>query len=70
MMHLTTLACLFVGKDGGLAVRVIERPVPEEVEIPPIPPGMRHAAQLLGLLSSVRVFKQTAGGALPVYEEV
>jgi hypothetical protein len=70
MASLTTLACLFVGKDGGLAVRLLEPPLPAEVEDPYIPPGARHAARLLGLLSSVRVFKQTAEGRLPVYEEV
>ncbi len=69
-MKVTTLACLFVGKDGGLSVQLIEPPLPAEYQIPPIPPGMQHAVRVLGLMTAVRVFKRTAEGGLPVYEEV
>ena len=30
---------------------------------------MRHAVRLLGLSSSIRVYRQTVNGGLPVYEE-
>ena len=64
----TTLTCLFLS-ERGLAVQLLEPPVPEEYQIPPIPPGMLHAARVLGLANEVRVFKRIADGALPVYEE-
>jgi hypothetical protein len=69
-MKVTTLACLFVGKDGGLAVELLEPPVPEEFRVAAVPPGAEHAARLLGLRHEERVFRRTAEGAVPVYEEV
>jgi hypothetical protein len=69
-MKVTTLACLFVGKDGGLAVELLEPPVPEEFRVAAVPPGAEHATRLLGLRHEERVFRRTAEGAVPVYEEV
>jgi hypothetical protein len=69
-MKLKTRACLFVSRNGGFAVHNIEPPLEEQYQIPPVPPGMRHALKVLGLLSTVRVYKQTADGVLPVYEEI
>jgi hypothetical protein len=68
-MKVTTLACLFVGKSGGLAVELLEPPVPAEFRVAAVPPGAEHAARLLGLPHE-RVFRRTADGAVPVYEEV
>jgi hypothetical protein len=65
-----TLACLFFSKSGDLAVRLIEPPVPEEYKTPEVPPGMLHAVRVLGLSHQVRVFKRTAEGKIPVYQEV
>lgn len=68
-MKATTVTCLFVSKDGRLAVHLMESPVPAQHEIPAAPPGMMHACRVLGI-SGVRLFKRTVEGALPVYEEV
>ena len=68
-MKVTTLACLFVGKNGGLAVELLEPPVPAEFRVAAVPPGAEHAARQLGLPHE-RVFRRTADGAVPVYEEV
>jgi hypothetical protein len=68
-MQLSSLACLFVSKDGGFAVRLIEPPLEASYEVPVVPPGMRHAIRLLGLQSTIRTFRRTVDGALPVYEE-
>lgn len=65
-----TLACLFFNKQGDLAVRLIEPPVPEEYQTPEVPPGMLHAVRVLGLSERIRVFKRTAADGIPVYEEV
>ena len=65
-----TLACLFFSKSGDLAVRLIEPPVPEELQTPEVPPGMLHAVRLLGLSDRIRVFKRIAEGAVPVYQEI
>ena len=69
MEKVTTLTCLFLSKHGHLSVKLIEPPVPEQFQTPEIPPGLLHAARVLGLSDTVRVFKRTADGALPVYEE-
>ena len=69
-MKLTTLACLFVGRNAGLAVQLLEPPLPDQLQIPPVPPGMMHAIRVLGLSHTVRVFKLTAQDRIPVYEEV
>jgi hypothetical protein len=49
---------------------LLDSPVPEEYQIPPVPPGMMHALRLLGMADQVRVFKRIASGAMPVYQEV
>ena len=64
------LTCLFFSKRGDLAVRLIEPPVPEEIQTPEVPSGMLHAVRLLGLSDQIRVFKRIAGDGLPVYQEV
>ena len=70
-VRVTTLTCLFLSKDGDhLSVQLIEPPVPEEYQIPAIPPGMVHAVRVLGLAGQIRVFKRIAEGALPVYQEL
>ena len=69
-MKVTTLACLLISKDGAIAVQLLEPPVPAEFRIDPVPAGAKHAAKLLGLPVDGRLFKRTADGALPVYEEV
>jgi hypothetical protein len=69
-MKFTAVTCLFVGKNGGISIRSVEPPLEEQYEIPPVPTGMRHAVQLLGLMPMVRVYKRTAEGVLPVYEEL
>jgi hypothetical protein len=69
-MRVTTLTCLFVSKDGRLSIHQLEPPAPPEFQLQPVPPGMKHAAKVLGLPSEPRVFKRTAEGSLPVYEEV
>ena len=68
-MKVTTLTCLFVSRDGQLAIQLLEPPVPDEYQMTTVPPGMMHAARLLGLRAEVRVFKRIAEGALPVYQE-
>lgn len=68
-MRFTAVTCLFVGKDGAVAIRSIEPPLEESYEIPPVPPGMRHAVKVLGLLATIRKYKRTVEGGLPVYEE-
>jgi hypothetical protein len=68
-MKVTAITCLFVAKDGAIAVRSIEPPLAERYEEPPVPPGMRHAVKVLGLLATIRIYKKTVGGAMPVYEE-
>jgi hypothetical protein len=69
-MKVTTLACLVISKDGAIAVHLIEPPVPAEFRIGEVPRGLRHAAKLAGLPVDGRLFKRTAEGTLPVYEEV
>ena len=69
MSRLIGHTCLFVSKNGGFAVRLLESPLQDHYEIPPVPPGMRHAVRLLGLSSMIRVYRQTVDGGLPVYEE-
>jgi hypothetical protein len=68
-MKATTVTCLFVSKDGRLAVHLMDAPVPAQHEIPAAPPGMMHACRVLGI-AGVRIFKRTVEGALPVYEEI
>ena len=69
MSPLSGRTCLFVSKSGGFAVHLLESPLQDHYEFPPVPPGMRHAVRLLGLSSMIRVYRQTAEGGLPVYEE-
>ena len=69
-MKVTTLACLLISKDGAIAVQLLEPPVPAEFRIGEVPPGLKHAAKLVGLQVDGRLFKRTAEGTLPVYEEV
>jgi hypothetical protein len=69
-MKVTTLACLIVGKNGGLAVELLEPPVPTEFRIAVVPPGVEDAARPLGPQHAERVFRRTAEGAVPVYEEI
>jgi hypothetical protein len=70
-MRVTTLTCLFVSKDGRLSIHQLEPPAPPKFQLQPMPSGMKHAAKVLGLLPfEPRVFKRTAEGSLPVYEEV
>lgn len=69
-MKVTTLACLFVSKDGRLAIHLLDPPLPPEYQVPAIPPGAAHAARALGLAATLRVFKRSVEGAIPVYEEV
>jgi hypothetical protein len=69
-MKVTTLACLFVGKNGCLAVELLEPPVPAEFRVAAAPPGFKHAARLLKLPHEERVFRRTAEGQVPVYEEI
>jgi hypothetical protein len=66
----TTLACLFVSKQDHLSVRLLEPPVPEEYQIPAIPPGFVHAVHVLGMVDRIRTFKRVVEGVLPVYEEI
>ena len=66
----TTLACLFLSKQDQLAVRLIEPPVPEEYQVPSIPPGFVHAVRVLGMTDQIRTFKRVVEGVLPVYEEI
>jgi hypothetical protein len=61
---------LFFSKRGALAVHLLDSPVPEEYQIPTVPPGMMHALRLLGMTDQVRVFKRVASGAMPVYQEI
>jgi len=65
-----TLACLFLSKEGALAVHLLDRPVPEKYHIPAVPPGMMHALRVLGMANEVRVFKRIVSGTLPVYQEL
>jgi hypothetical protein len=65
-----TLACLFFSKSGGLAVQLIEPPVPEEFQTPELPAGVLHAERVFGFSDRVRVFKRTVEDGIPVYEEV
>jgi hypothetical protein len=69
-MKVTTLACLFVSKDGRLAIRLMEPPLPSECFVPSIPPEMARAARDLGAAPEIRAFKRAAVGTLPVYEEI
>ena len=69
-MKVTTLACVFVSKDGQLSIRLVEPPLPLEYQVPTIPPGMAHAARALGLPAEIRTFKRTAADGMPMYEEV
>jgi hypothetical protein len=69
-MKVTTLACLLISKEGAIAVHLLEPPVPAEFRIGEAPPGLKHAAKLVGLQANGRLFKRTAEGAIPVYEEV
>ena len=69
MSRLNGHTCLFVSKNGALSVRLMESPLQDHYEVPPVPPGMRHAVRLLGLGSMIRVYRQTVQGGLPVYEE-
>ena len=57
--------CLFVSKNGGFAVRLLESPLQDSYEVPPVPPGMRHAVRLLGLSSTIRVYRQTVKADCP-----
>jgi hypothetical protein len=53
-----------------LSIHQLEPPAPAEFQLQPIPPGMKHAAKVLGLPSEPRTFKRTVEGSLPVYEEI
>jgi hypothetical protein len=68
-MKLVAQTCLFVSKDGRLAIHLMEPPLPATFKTPTIPPGMVHAARVLGLQVAERAFTRTAEGGLPVYEE-
>jgi len=68
-MESSSIICLFVAKNGAIAIRALEPPLEDQYEVPPVPPGMRHAVKAVGLLSTIRTYKRTADGALPVYEE-
>jgi hypothetical protein len=70
MKKLALETCLIVSRDGGVAIQLLEPPLPKTFQIPPVPPGMMHAARLLGLTSTVRSFNRTVDGVLPIYEEV
>jgi hypothetical protein len=70
MKKLALETCLFISKNGGVAIQLIEAPLPKTFQIPPVPPGMMHAARLLGLTSTVRSFNRTVDGVLPIYEEI
>ena len=69
-LKLAARTCLFVSKDGKLAIHLMDPPLPETYRMPTVPPGMVHAARLLGLQVAPRAFARTAEGALPVYEEI
>jgi len=68
--QINTRACLFISKDGDLAVRLLEPPFPEEYLTPEIPAGMLRAVRMVGLPDKSRIFKLSVEGALPVYEEI
>jgi hypothetical protein len=66
---LSTQTCLFVSRAGYLSVKFLEKPVPESWDIEIVPPGMAHAARLLGI-PPMRTFKRTTSdGPVPVFEE-
>jgi hypothetical protein len=67
-MKATTVTCLFVSNDGRLSVKLLESPVPDHWAEPAAPPGMMHACVVLGI-APVRMWKRTAEGAIPVFEE-
>jgi hypothetical protein len=69
-MKVTTLACVFVSKDGQVSIRLIEPPLPLEYQVPSVPPGMTQAARALGLTPEIRKFKRTAADGMPMYEEI
>lgn len=70
-MKATTVTCLFVTRDGGLCVKLLESPIPPTWEEQPIPPGILHAVKLLGMQPvHGRSFKRTCDGHIPVFEEV
>ncbi|MGH9346333.1 MAG: hypothetical protein ACRD26_03610 [Vicinamibacterales bacterium] len=70
-MKVTTVACLFVSKDGRLSIHLMEPPVPSECRVPAVHPGTAlHDTGGLSLVPAMRAFKRTVDGALPVYEEV
>jgi len=69
-MKVTTLACLFVSKDGRLAIHLLDPPLPPEYQVPSVPPGAPNAARALGVSATIRIFKRSVEGAIPVYEEV
>jgi hypothetical protein len=67
-MKASPVTCLFVSRDGRLAVRLLDEPIPEQHQ--DIPPGMQHAIMALGMWPVVRTFKRTVDGKIPVFEEV
>ena len=70
MPNVTTVTCLFYTRDGSLAVRLLDRPVPDTITDNPVYPGMMHAIRALGMTQPIlRSFKRTVDGAIPVFEE-
>jgi hypothetical protein len=67
----TALTCLFITKAGGCSVRLLPPPIPERIdEGTQIPPSMIRSAWALGLYGyRPRVYKRTAEGCIPVFEE-
>jgi len=69
IMRRTTATCLFMSKDGRMAVQLLDHPLPEQHEMLAAPSGMVHACRLLGI-PPVRTFRRTTEGSCPIYEEV
>jgi hypothetical protein len=69
IMKATKLTCLFVSKQGALAVHLLEAPLPAEQHIPSVSPGVKHPCRVVGG-GPLRLFKRTVEGEIPVYEEV
>ena len=66
-MNTTTVTCLMCSKDGKLAVKLFESPIPA-THTESYPQGVIHACRVLGL-ASARTWKLTAEGSPAMYEE-